>query len=147
MAKKKKKRTPYQIAKDKAWEVFSEYIRRKYANSEGYCTCITCGKVAYWKAEGMQAGHAFGGRGNSIIFEERVVRPQCFRCNMHLSGNPDEYHKWVVKQYGEDGYYELLRLKNGKDEAGKDLNIKFTEEGLREMIKGWKEEMKGFKCQ
>ena len=52
-----------------------------------------------------------------------------------------------MEEYGEDGYYELLRLKHGKDEAGKDLNIKFTEEGLREMIQGWKEEMKGFKCQ
>jgi len=26
----------------------------------------------------MQAGHAFGGRGNAILFEERLVRPQCF---------------------------------------------------------------------
>ena len=31
--------------------VFSEYIRRKYADKKGIVSCYTCGKKAYWKGE------------------------------------------------------------------------------------------------
>ena len=37
--------------------VFSEYIRRKYADKNGIVKCYTCNKKAYWKGEGMQNGH------------------------------------------------------------------------------------------
>jgi len=139
MAKKTLKST-----KARAWKVFSEYIRRKYSK-DGIGTCITCGCVKPWRE--LQAGHAFAGRYNSILYCEAIVRPQCFFCNCRKGGAPDEYHKWLLDEYGQQGYDELLLLKHGKDKDGKDLNVKFTIDGLEKMIQGWKEEMKGFKCQ
>jgi len=116
--------------KKRAWKVFSEYIRRKYAKN-GMCACVTCGCVKPWSE--MQAGHAMAGRNNAILYEERLVRPQCVACNMFKGGMPDEYHAWMLKEYGEDGYYELLRLKHS--------TRKFTMDELEEMIKEWREEI------
>jgi len=140
MAKKTLKST-----KLRAWKVFSEYIRKRDADRNGICTCITCGVKKHYSD--MQAGHGMGGRMNSILFSPVLVNCQCKSCNIFRGGNYDEYHKVLLERHGEEGYYDLLRLKHGKDKDGKDLNVKFTIEGLEEMIEGWKEEMKGFKCQ
>ncbi len=126
-------------AKERAWKVFSEYIRKKYSDKDGIGTCITCGVRKPWKE--LQAGHAMSSRCNTILFEERLVRPQCYSCNCKKGGMPDEYHAWMLDQYGEDGYYELLRLKHGKDKDGNDIKVRFTIESLEEMIKEWREEI------
>lgn len=54
----------------------------------------------------MQAGHLIGGRGNSILFDERGIYPQCYVCNCMKHGNVIEY-------------VEFLRRKHGKEEADK----------------------------
>ena len=43
---KKKTRSKLVAAADK---IFSEYIRRRYANKLGVTECFTCGKVDHWK--------------------------------------------------------------------------------------------------
>lgn len=122
-------------AKKRAWKVFSEYIRQKYS-VDGKCTCITCGVTKPWRE--MQAGHAFASRCNNILFLEDIVRPQCYSCNVPRGGMYDEYHSWVIKQYGQDGFDRLLRLKHGKDEQGKDVITRFTIDSLEEMIVDWR---------
>ena len=51
MAKKKKTRSQVVKSLD---SVFSEYIRRRYAQNE-VATCVTCNKKDHWKK--LQAGH------------------------------------------------------------------------------------------
>jgi len=109
----KKKKSEYKKAKDKAWSAFSKYIRTKYSK-DGQCVCITCGTQRGIKE--MHAGHGIGGRGMGILFEEKVVRPQCPRCNMPppygKGGNYNIYVPWLIDQYGRDGYDELLTQSN-----------------------------------
>src|SRR3990167_9020671 len=62
-------------AKDRAWAAFSRYIRMKYANKSGMVECITCHTFKHWKE--MQAGHFVDGRNNTVLFDERLVHPQC----------------------------------------------------------------------
>jgi len=121
-------------AKKRAWTVFSEYIRKKYADKDGWVECITCGKRMRWNQS--QAGHAMAGRYNSILFEEKLVRPQGKCCNIFKGGAPDEYHAWMLKEYGQDGYEELLRQKHS--------SRKFTVAELEDMIAEWREDIKQF---
>lgn len=91
--------------KKKAWKVFSEWIRRKDADSNGMNFCVTCGKMEHWKF--LQAGHFIDGRGNSILFDERGVHPQDVACNLFKHGNKVEYFIFMKKYFGERVINEL----------------------------------------
>lgn len=95
--------------REKAWKAFSIYIRRKYADRNGNCKCVTCDTVKHWKE--MQAGHFIDGRTNSILFDERGVFPQCYRCNCMLSGNKVEYFRFMQNYYGDEVIDELRALR------------------------------------
>ena len=83
----------------------------------GQCACITCGKVGPWiggssaAGGGMNTGHFIASRRNSILFEEDNVAPQCAHCNLYLSGNPQEYRKWMLAVRGLETVERLEQLK------------------------------------
>ena len=139
------KKTPYARAKARALKVYSEYIRKKEADADGMVHCVTCKKRFHWTQ--VQCGHGMAGRGNNILFCADLCHCQCKYCNIFKGGDYDNYHKYLIDRYGMDRYDELLLLKNGKDAKGNTVITKFTIGGLEKMIQGWKEEMKGFKCQ
>ena len=59
--------------------IFSQYIRLKYADSNGIVRCYTCNIAKHWTL--MQCGH-FAKRGNLLLrYDERNCRPQCQGCN------------------------------------------------------------------
>ena len=96
--------------KKKAWTIFSIYIRRKYADSNGYVRCVTCGAIKHWK-QGMQAGHFIDSRNNSVLFDERLVHPQCVGCNMFKRGNKVKYTLFMLKKYTQDEIEGFFALK------------------------------------
>lgn len=95
MAKKSKK----QKLKEKAWKLCSIYVRLKNANESGFCRCFTCEKWSHWR--NFHAGHFVDGRGNSILFDTRGIRPQCYLCNIHKSGNPIEFMIALEQEMGK----------------------------------------------
>lgn len=105
-----KKRSKYKILKDKVWNRFSKYIRLKFADENGYCTCVTCGVKKPW--EEMQAGHFIPGRTNSVLFVEEIIHPQCPSCNIFKGGNYVEYTIYMIDMYGRDKVDEFRQLKN-----------------------------------
>lgn len=94
--------------KKKVWKVFSQYIRKKDADKNGYAICVTCGRNKYWKE--LQAGHFIPGRHNAILFDERLVHPQCYHCNILLSGNSRNYDAFMRKRYGDKKVAEFDKL-------------------------------------
>jgi hypothetical protein len=108
--------------KKKVWRVFSKYIRLKYSK-DGYVKCYTCGVVK--PINEMQCGHGFGGRSNSILFDEEVCRPQCYRCNIAKGGNYDVFHVKLEKEYGFGFLQRKLKQKNKVKQ--------FTEEELNNL--------------
>lgn len=85
--------------KNRLWQVFSEYIRKKNADHAGMVTCVTCGAVKHWKE--IQAGHYHAkSHGMSLYFDERNVHPQCAGCNLFKSGNLTAYALFLQKTYG-----------------------------------------------
>ncbi len=93
LAKKRKKRSPKEITKDKAWVVFSKFIRNRDKN------CVTC---PTGKAE--NAGHFW----HAVLdFDEMNINGQCVRCNKWLSGNLAIYSTYLINKYGIEKFKDL----------------------------------------
>lgn len=103
--------------------IFSQYIR--LSNSiDGFCTCVTCGRVYEWKK--IQAGHFLSRQHYSVRWDERNVKPQCYGCNVMQQGRQFEFSKYL----GEELSNELYLLSK--------QTRKFTENELEEMIQDYK---------
>lgn len=107
----KKSKSPLKTAKVKAWKLFSEYIRRGSADSEGYASCVTCGDRKRW--QDLSAGHFIDSRNNTVLFDEELVYPQCYRCNVILSGNKVKYTLYMLSQgHSKDQIEEFCTMKH-----------------------------------
>lgn len=112
------KRTDRAIAKDKAWAAFSIYIRTRdclrFTGSVDGGMCVTCKRLYPFKQ--LQAGHFIQGRGNAVLFDERIVYSQCLGCNgnppMGKGGNYIEYFVFMEQEWGRKKIDEFRALKN-----------------------------------
>ena len=123
--------------KQHTWRVFSEMIRRDGAyqhsgDPDGNVPCYTCNKIAHWKE--LQAGHGLAGRNNGILFEEKVVKPQCVSCNLYAGGKPDEFHAKLVEEYGAEEFQRLVQQKH--------TPRRFSVSDLQEMRESYKERIR-----
>lgn len=120
-----KKKLSKSKVKIKAWDLLSKIIRLKYADSNGYCSCVTCGITKQWSE--LQAGHFIPkSAGNSVYFLEENIHPQCVSCNIFNSGNLPEYILFMIDTYGRDEVERLQQLRHEK--------IKITYQDYEEMI-------------
>ncbi len=115
--------------------VFSQYIRLRDSNQDGYCYCITCNKIDYWKD--MQNGHFIPRQHMSTRFDERNCNVQCNTCNVGLRGNLEVYATMLKKKYG-DSIVDDLTLK--KNEAAH-----YSIPEIEEMIKEYSSKVKNLK--
>ena len=94
--------------KKKAWSAFSQYIRlRDCIETTGTSThfiCCTCKKTLPY--EMSQAGHAIGGRNNSILLHPELVHAQCAGCNA-FGGQYAAYSIYMIDKYGLEHWREL----------------------------------------
>jgi hypothetical protein len=85
----------------------------------------------YWKE--AHAGHFVSGRTNAVLYDERVVRVQCPRCNIFLGGNYAAYTLRMLDDNGRSVVDELLALKH--------QTLKFTRSDLEEKIEMYKRKL------
>jgi hypothetical protein len=111
--KKKGLDVPLKKLKKDLWGLVSRYVRMSYADKDGFCECYTCDTRRHWKE--MQAGHGISGRGNAILFDLRIIRPQCPTCNlgrggsfMGRGGNYPVFIPKLIKEMGIDVYESLV---------------------------------------
>lgn len=90
---------------NKLWKVFSNYIRLRDANGEGYCTCITCGFTANWKR--FDCGHGIPRQHQSTKYNEQNNHAQCKKCNGFEGGKREVYKEEVDKRYGSGTWSRL----------------------------------------
>lgn len=117
--------------KKKLWTIFSEYIRRKDADEGGTNYCFTCGQPKFWKE--LHAGHFVGGRTNSVLFNEEIVKPQCLMCNVFLNGNYGPYTLKMIDLHGREKVESFLSLKHQVK--------KYTRPDLEELIAVYKQKV------
>lgn len=94
---KKKSPTELTILKDELWDLCKQIIRIKYPN-----VCYTCGKEGL-KGANWHTGHmiAKAAVGAYLKYDLRILRPQCYYCNMNLGGNGAEYYRLMVEREGK----------------------------------------------
>jgi hypothetical protein len=105
--------------------VFSEYIRKRTADHNGYVECYTCGKRDHWKK--MQCGHFQSRKQYSTRWNEDNCQVQCVGCNMFRAG---EQYKFGLKLGTKKAKKLYFLAKETK---------KFNNFDLLEMIERYKE--------
>lgn len=116
--------------KKKAWSVFSRYIRMKAQDADGYVKCYTCQTKKPWKD--MDAGHGIGGRSNAVLFDERLVKPQCKGCNIFGGGQYRIFTRKLIDELGLDEYDQMVKNSTTflplKENDFKDIYEKYKKE-------------------
>ncbi len=95
-------------------------------------TCYTCEREMSFR--NAQAGHAIGGRTNSVLFDEDIVRPQCYRCNVALGGNYPIFVTKLIEENGLKWWENKLRNSN--------KTKRFTVNELEKMIEEYTKKIK-----
>jgi hypothetical protein len=88
-------------AKLKAWKACSRYIRAYYADKYGRCRCVTCGEYLQYNKTECNAGHFVGGRGNAVLLDEELIRPQCQKCNLFMDGQQGKFALYLMREEGK----------------------------------------------
>lgn len=109
--------------KQRAWVVFSAYIRNR-----DKWTCFTCDKRE--QGANMHAGHFISRSHNSTLFDEMNVHAQCASCNMFRNGQPHLYAEKLIQIHGQEKFMQLVA-------RGKEIK-QFTKQELREIYDRYK---------
>lgn len=91
--------------KDKLDRIFSEYIRLRDADANGYCRCISCDAIHHWKD--VDCGHYVNRSHMATRYDERNCNAQCRKCNRFDEGNNIGYTKGLIAKYGDKVIDEL----------------------------------------
>ena len=114
---------------------FSQLTRLEAATDNGYCTCVTCGAIKFWKE--IDAGHGITRDRYGTRYEPSNVHPQCISCNRFKSGRGVEYANYIIDTYGKREFNRLVKLSHQK--------IKLSVEELEEIIELSKQGVKVLK--
>lgn len=129
--KKSSKRSKSKLMEDLD-KIFSRYIRIKYAMQNGYCRCISCGRIHHWKE--IQNGHYMSRRHLSTRWAEDNCRPQCVACNIFNQGNAQAYRVALIKEIGEQRV-NLIEARARQE------TCKYSEFELKTLIDHYKKEV------
>ena len=118
-------------------KVFSEFIRNRDADENGYCKCISCGKVQHWKD--MDCGHFINRKHLALRWNEINCQVQCRACNRFDEGNIPAFGIALQKKYGDNIIDQLLAVKNKP--------FKITQFEIDVLEKYYKSEVKNYAAQ
>lgn len=89
----------------KIWEHCKRIIRERHGNS-----CFTCGRTGL-TGSNWHTGHlwAKASLGAYLKYDLRVLRPQCYHCNINLGGNGADFYRKMLQEVGQEKMEELER--------------------------------------
>jgi hypothetical protein len=109
MATRKKSTVAQEV--EKAAKLLQRYVRLKASNDDGYCQCVTCGKVDHYTA--MQGGHFYSRRHTVFKLFEENIHAQCPACNqwgMKTTKIQEAYRIYMEDMYGARRIRAMQRL-------------------------------------
>lgn len=115
------------VSKADKW--FSIFIRLRDSDDKGFCTCVTCGAIRFWK--NLDCGHWIKRQHMATRFNEKNCAAQCKPCNAFEQGRDADFERYIIKKYGQQTR-NLLR-------AGIRMNVKHTSFEIDLLTKEYKE--------
>lgn len=115
-------------------QVFSEYIRRKYADKEGMVRSYTGNETKHWKQ--LHCGHYLSRTYKAVRWHEDNARPQSMAENIWKHGNPIEFRINLVAELGEEAVKALEARRNELFKPTRDFyeeRISYFQEKLKEL--------------
>lgn len=119
----KKKSNKSKLA-DKLWAECRRIIRARYPN-----VCYTCGRGDLQGAN-HHCGHmwAKASLSNHLKYDLRILRPQCYHCNINLGGMGAVFFEKMQKEIGVKAMNSLIKEKQITIKADEDwFNSKIEE--------------------
>ncbi len=110
--------------------IFSQYVRLKNIDKQGYTKCVTCGKKGHWKNSGMQAGHFMSRKHYATRWDINNVHVQCTACNMFRQGEQYKFSLYLGNELSESLYKKSRKI------------VKYSNNDLKSMISEYKELVK-----
>lgn len=128
---RKQGKTKISVLQRKIWQLCKEIIRKRYGN-----VCYTCGAKNLSGAN-WHTGHLFpkAALGAYLKYDLRVLRPQCYHCNINLGGNGALFYKLMLEREGI-GYLNTLEADRSKSVQAMDHYLKILSEYEEILKKG-----------
>jgi hypothetical protein len=125
------------IAKTKAKldSIFSQFIRLRGSNDEGWGHCYTCGRLRHYKE--VDCGHFITRAKLATRWKEENCQFQCKQCNM-TGGQQYVFGKKLDEQYGP-GTAEAILIESNKTK-------KWTVEELEEKCRYYRRKVNEIKA-
>lgn len=108
-------------------KTYSEWVRRKGADSQGFVRCVTCGRSAHWKS--MQCGHFIPRHYLAGRWNPENTAVQDASCNIFKRGAYPEFAQWGTSHYGQDWLPRMIALKREQ--------IKWTRMDLESLLEDY----------
>lgn len=95
---KKKSKQSISLIQRKIWEHCKRIIRAKYGNK-----CYTC-PAQNLSGSNWHTGHFYpkASLGAYLKYDLRLLRPQCYNCNINLGGNGARYYQEILRNEGQE---------------------------------------------
>lgn len=110
----KKSKQSISVIQRKIWEQCKRIIRARYLKkgTKNTWTCYTCG--ASIRGSNCHTGHmlAKASLGAYLKYDLRLLRPQCYKCNIHHGGMGAVFIENMRKIEGDKYVDEILRDRN-----------------------------------
>lgn len=100
---KKESKQPISKIQRQLWNECRRIIRQRYGN-----TCYTCFK-SNLEGSGWHTGHlwAKASLGAYLKYDLRVLRPQCYNCNINRGGMGADFYKRLKEEMGDISMAQL----------------------------------------
>lgn len=110
---RRKSKSSFKKLEDLLWAECRRITFEQYGTD-----CYTCPQKKLIGAN-LQCGHMWpkGSLGASLKYDIRILRPQCFRCNINLGGRGAEFYTRMLKEEGK-AYMENLEKDKMEDKKG-----------------------------
>lgn len=100
---RKKGKQKISTIQNKIWKLCKTITRKRCGNS-----CYTCGRTGL-SGNDWQTGHmwAKASVGAYLKYDLRILKPQCFSCNIHKGGMGADFYKRMLSEIGEEEMQKL----------------------------------------
>ena len=100
---RKKGKQKISVIQRHLWEQCKQITRKVHGNS-----CFTCGQSGLMGSN-WHTGHlwAKASLGAYLKYDLRVLRPQCYNCNINRGGMGADFYRNMLKEIGEENMEQL----------------------------------------